>query len=69
MDAVRRVSVVHGGPQGFLEQAGDTLGFIRRLASADLGRFKDLIESRGAASGGWRGEVSNDSPSNVVNER
>jgi hypothetical protein len=28
-----------------------------------------LLESRGAASGAWRGEVSNDSPSNVANQR
>jgi uncharacterized membrane protein len=56
-------------PEGFVEHAGDTLGFIRRRASGDLGRFKNLIESRGAASGGWRGEVSNGSPSNVATQR
>jgi hypothetical protein len=25
--------------------------------SKDLDRFKELIESRGAATGGWRGDV------------
>jgi uncharacterized membrane protein len=55
-------------PEGFVEHAGDALGFIRRRASGDLGRFKDLIESRGASGGGWRGEVSADSPSNMLNQ-
>jgi uncharacterized membrane protein len=54
-------------PEGFVEHAGDALGFIRRRASGDLGRFKDLIESQGAASGGWRGDVSNGPPSNEGN--
>jgi uncharacterized membrane protein len=48
-------------PEGFVEHAGDALGFIRRRAAADLTRFKDLIESRGTASGGWRADVSHDS--------
>jgi uncharacterized membrane protein len=56
-------------PEGFVEQVGDTLGFIRRRASGDLGRFKNLIESRGTANGGWRGEVSNESPSDADNIR
>src|SRR4029453_13066341 len=44
-------------PEGLLEQAGDKLGFIRRRAAGDLERFKDFIESRGQATGAWRGEV------------
>jgi uncharacterized membrane protein len=44
-------------PEGVVEQVGDKLGFIRRRASGDLARFKDLIEARGHASGGWRGDV------------
>ena len=47
-------------PEGAVERAGDALGIIRRRASGDLERFKDLIESRGEATGGWRGDVSND---------
>jgi uncharacterized membrane protein len=47
-------------PQGVVEHAGDVLGVIRRRVSGDLERFKDLIESRGEASGAWRGDVSND---------
>ena len=46
-------------PQGVVEKAGDALGVIRRRVSGDLERFKDLIESRGQASGAWRGDVSN----------
>src|SRR5688572_10620441 len=46
-------------PQGVVEKAGDALGVIRPRVSGDLERFKDLIESRGEASGAWRGDVSN----------
>ena len=46
-------------PEGFVENAGDALGFIRRRATGDLERFKEFIESRGTAAGGWRGDVSN----------
>ena len=56
-------------PDGFVEQVGDKFGFIRRRASGDLARFKELIETRGVADGGWRGEVSNDSASDVSNGR
>ena len=44
-------------PEGFVEGVGYALGFVRRRAMGDLERFKDLIERRGAASGGWRGDV------------
>jgi len=50
-------------PEGIVERAGDALGVIRRRAKGDLERFKDLIESRGQASGAWRGDVSNDATS------
>lgn len=46
-------------PEGAVERAGDALGIIKRRASGDLERFKDLIEQRGTADGGWRGDVSN----------
>jgi len=49
-------------PEGAVERAGDVLGVIRRRATGDLERFKELIESRGDASGAWRGDVSNDEP-------
>jgi uncharacterized membrane protein len=44
-------------PEGLAEKAGDMLGIIRRRATGDLARFKELIEGRGAASGAWRGDV------------
>ena len=47
-------------PEGFVEQAGDKLGFVRRRAEQDLDRFKAFIEDRGAETGAWRGEVRQD---------
>ena len=44
-------------PEGLIEKAGDALGFDDRRVKGDLQRFKDIIESRGAATGAWRGEV------------
>jgi len=46
-------------PEGFVEQAGDMLGFVRRRASGDLERFRDFIEARGRETGAWRGDVGN----------
>ena len=47
-------------PEGVLESVGDKLGIVSRRASGDLENFKKFIESRGAQSGAWRGEVSQD---------
>jgi uncharacterized membrane protein len=47
-------------PDGLVEQVGDKLGLVSRRATADLERFKELIEARRTASGGWRGEVENE---------
>jgi uncharacterized membrane protein len=44
-------------PDGIVEQAGDKLGLVKRRVKGDLERFKELIESRGSASGAWRGDV------------
>ena len=44
-------------PKGPVETAGDALGFIDRHIQGDLERFKKYIESRGAPTGAWRGEV------------
>lgn len=46
-------------PEGFVEKAGDAMGIIKMRASGDLKRFRDFIETQGAASGGWRGDVKN----------
>jgi uncharacterized membrane protein len=44
-------------PEGVIENAGTALGLDDRQVSNDLGRFKELIESRGEETGAWRGEV------------
>jgi uncharacterized membrane protein len=44
-------------PEGVAEKVGDALGLVTRRVKGDLERFKELIESRGAESGSWRGEV------------
>lgn len=44
-------------PQGALEKAGDALGLASARVKGDLKRFKDFIESRGAETGAWRGEI------------
>jgi uncharacterized membrane protein len=47
-------------PDGAVEKVGDALGVAKRRVKGDLERFKELIESRGEASGAWRGEVRQD---------
>jgi uncharacterized membrane protein len=49
-------------PGDAIEKVGDWLGFTKRQAKADLGRFKDYIESRGHESGAWRGQVDRPQP-------
>jgi hypothetical protein len=44
-------------PEGLVEKAGDALNIIERQATSDLEKFKTFIESRGAETGGWRGDV------------
>ncbi len=45
-------------PEGLVEKVGDFLNIVQRQAEADLERFKRFIESRGEATGGWRGRVN-----------
>jgi uncharacterized membrane protein len=44
-------------PEGMVESLGGAIGSDDRRVKGDLERFKELIESRGAESGAWRGEV------------
>src|SRR4051794_16895876 len=44
-------------PRSATEQIGDKLGLVRRRVRGDLERFKELVESRGYATGGWHGDV------------
>jgi uncharacterized membrane protein len=44
--------------EGPAETLGSASGLDAKRVRGDLQRFKELIESRGAESGAWRGEVS-----------
>jgi uncharacterized membrane protein len=44
-------------PDGIVETLGSALGSDERRVEGDLERFKEFIESRGAETGAWRGEV------------
>ncbi|MFF4187636.1 SRPBCC family protein [Streptomyces sp. NPDC001691] len=44
-------------PDGFAENVGDKLGFVKRQVTGDLKRFKKYIEERGHETGAWRGQV------------
>ena len=44
-------------PHGLVENVGSALGVVERRVEGDLKRFKEFIESKGAATGAWRGEI------------
>jgi uncharacterized membrane protein len=44
-------------PEGVTENVGDALGMVKRRVEGDLRRFRDFIEERQSATGGWRGEI------------
>lgn len=44
-------------PQGAIESIGSALGVVANRVQGDLERFKEFVETRGVATGGWRGEV------------
>ena len=44
-------------PETFVEKAGDAIGVVSMRVEGDLKRFKEFIESRGQATGEWRGEI------------
>ncbi|HLZ37759.1 MAG TPA: SRPBCC family protein [Mycobacteriales bacterium] len=51
-------------PEGVVEKVGDVLHVVERRVQGDLERFKEFIEKRGTATGGWRGEIK---PTGEVN--
>ncbi|MFF8772611.1 SRPBCC family protein [Kitasatospora sp. NPDC015120] len=58
-DAHTRVSLaIDYQPEGMAEKAGSALGMVDRRVKGDLRRFKDFIEERGRAEGGWRGRIT-----------
>jgi hypothetical protein len=44
-------------PEGMMEKAGVAMGVVSGRVEGDLGRLMEFIESRGAESGAWRGEI------------
>jgi uncharacterized membrane protein len=60
-DGSSRVTAqIDAEPEGVVESAGEAVGLLDRRVRGDLERFKQFIESRGAESGAWRGEVKQD---------
>ncbi|WP_194522808.1 SRPBCC family protein [Cellulosimicrobium sp. JZ28] len=58
-DTQTRVTVqLDWTPEGVVEKVGDVLQLDERRVKGDLARFKEFIESRGAETGAWRGDVS-----------
>ena len=45
-------------PEGLRERVGSAARLDARRVRGDLQRFKEMIESRGAETGAWRGEIS-----------
>lgn len=45
-------------PEGLAEKAADMMNVVDRRVKGDLRRFKDYIEDRGMAAGGWRGRIT-----------
>ncbi len=60
LDRTRVTMRMDADPEGFVENVGDKLGFLERRVKGDLGRFKAFVESRGAPTGAWRGEIHGD---------
>jgi uncharacterized membrane protein len=44
-------------PEGLVEKAGDALNITDKRIEGDLQRFKEFLESRGAETGAWRGDL------------
>jgi len=44
-------------PKGIVEKLGSGLRVHKRAAKTDLYRFKAFVETRGEATGGWRGRI------------
>ncbi|NKX53923.1 SRPBCC family protein [Arthrobacter mobilis] len=57
-DQASRVHVrLQWDTESLTEKVGAALGFDSRQVKADLRRFKEFIEARGAETGAWRGTV------------
>ena len=54
-------------PQGATEKVGSALGRVGKTVRDDLERFRDFVESRGGATGAWRGEIHQAAPDGTHN--
>lgn len=61
-DTTRIMLQMEYDPEGITENIGDAVGAVSRRVEGDLERFKDFIESRGQATGAWRGNVQQGQP-------
>ncbi len=59
-DTTRVMLQMEFQPQGAVEKAGAAMNLVKHRVKGDLARFKGYVESRGAESGAWRGEVGQD---------
>jgi len=58
-DSVCRVTfAMTWEPDGVLETPSEVLAAVNQVVAADLARFKDLIEARGAGTGSRRAELA-----------
>jgi uncharacterized membrane protein len=55
--ATRVMLQLEYGPEGIIENVGDTIGVVSSRVKGDLERFKEFIERRGSETGAWRGKV------------
>ena len=46
-------------PEGVIESAGDSLGFMSRRVQGNLERFRDFVEALGQETGGYRETLEN----------
>ncbi len=56
-DRTKVVLLMEVEPEGPAENVGEKTGVLDARINGDLERFKKFIESRGAETGAWRGEV------------
>jgi uncharacterized membrane protein len=49
-------------PENMTERIGEKAGMVGHRVRDDLKRFREFIESRGSATGAWRGEVHRPEP-------
>ena len=59
-DRTKITATIEYEPEGLLEKTGDALGIPSGRVQADLEHFRSFIEDREGETGGWRGEIRDD---------